>query len=390
MVRVQTMTERAVEARPATDEARLLGPNAIISAMTQTSPLRVGVLMGGRSSEREVSLSSGRQVYYNLDRAHYQGVALFMDQAGRIWRLPEKLVIQNTCADVEARLAAEAERLPYQALPEAVDLVFNTLHGKYGDDGCIQGLLELLDLPYTGSGVLACGLSLDKPRAHALLAAQGMEVPPALVVEEAAWRAQPRDEEARVLAWAEAQGLARLVVLPAREGSSIGVSVLEEPARELAEALEFALRYDRRALVEAYLDGLEFSVIVLGNGEQVEALLPTETRSPNAFMTYDDKYMPGRSQKITPARVPQETLERLQAEACRAYRVLGFQGYGRLDGFLLADGRILFTDPNSTSGMAPSSYMFHQAAEAGMTPAAIIHRILQLALEAHAAKKGPL
>ncbi len=358
--------------------------------MTSPAPLRVGVLMGGRSSEREVSLSSGRQVYYNLDRNHYLGVALFMDLSGRIWRLPEKLVIQNTCADIEGRLEIEAERLPYQALPGAVDLVFNTLHGKYGDDGCIQGLLELLDLPYTGSGVLACALSLDKPMAHALLAASGLEAPAALTVEASAWQADPRAEAARIQDWARAQGLERLVVLPAREGSSIGVTVLETPWADLAEAIALALRYDRRALVEAFLDGLEFSVIVLGNGAQPEALLPTETRSQNAFMTYDDKYMPGRSQKITPARVPAETLARLQAEACRAYRDLGFQGYGRLDGFLLPDGRILFTDPNSTSGMAPSSYLFHQAAEAGMTPAAIIHRILQLALEAHAAKKGPL
>ena len=127
-----------------------------------------------------------------------------------------------------------------------------------------------------------------------------------------------------------------------------------------------------------------------GNGDRLEAFLPTETRTENAFMTYDDKYMPGRSQKITPAEVAPEVLGRLQAEACRAYRELGFAGYGRLDGFLLPDGRVIFTDPNSTSGMSPSSYMFHQAAEAGLTAAALIDRILRLALEAHAAKRGPL
>lgn len=352
-------------------------------------PLRVGVLMGGRSSEREVSLASGRQVYYNLDRARYQGLAVFMDLRGRLWLLPEKLVIQNTCADVEARLEAEARRLPYEALPAEVDLVFNALHGKYGDDGCVQGLLELLGLPYTGSGVLACALSLDKPMAHALLRAAGMEAPPAELLHAADWTRDPEACTARVLAALMADGARRLVVLPAREGSSIGVSVVEDVER-LDEAVAEALRYDNRVLVEAFLEGMEFSVIVTGDGDHLEAFLPTETRTENAFMTYDDKYMPGRSQKITPAEVAPEVLARLQAEACRAYRELGFQGYGRLDGFLLPDGRVVFTDPNSTSGMSPSSYMFHQAAEAGLTAAALIDRILRLALEAHAAKRGPL
>lgn len=350
-----------------------------------TEPLRVGVLFGGRSSEREVSLSSGRQVFYNLDRLKYRGVALFMDAAGRVWQVPEKLVLQNTTADLEARLAADAERVPWEMLPERVDLVFIALHGKYGDDGCVQGTLELLGLPYTGSGVLACGVSLDKPMAHALLAAAGFDVPPELVIGAAEWAADPDDCTARILA---ATGLP-LVVLPVREGSSMGVAVVHDAETELPAALEAAFAYDERALVEAFLDGMEFSVIVLGN-ESPAAFLPTESTTANAFMTYDDKYMPGRSQKITPARVDVDTLARIQREAERAYAALGFRGYARLDGFLMPDGRILFTDPNSTSGMAPSSFMFHQAAEAGLTAVALIDRIVQLALAAHAAKVGPL
>jgi D-alanine--D-alanine ligase len=347
--------------------------------------IRVGVLFGGRSSEREVSLSSGRQVFYNLDRGKYQGVALFMDTAGAVWCVPEKLVIQNTCGDVTARLAAEAERVPWETLPELVDVVFIALHGKYGDDGCVQGVLELVGLPYTGSGVLACGVSLDKPVAHALLAAAGFDVPREVVVPEAGWRADPETWTGRILAEVGVP----LVVLPAREGSSIGVSVVRDPEAELGPALAAAFAYDERALVEEYLDGMEFSVIVTGN-EAPAAFLPTETTTHNPFMTYDDKYMPGRSQKITPARVDEATLARLQREAERAYVALGFRGYARLDGFLLPDGRVLFTDPNSTSGMAPSSFMFHQAAEADLTPVALVDRILQLALAAHAAKVGPL
>ncbi len=348
------------------------------------NPTRVGVILGGRSSEREVSLASGRQVFYNLDRGRFQPLALFMDRAGRIWQIPEKLVIQNTCADVEQRLADQAERVGIEDLPERVDVVFNALHGKYGDDGCIQGALELVDLPYTGSGLLACALSMDKPAAHALLAAQGFAVPREIVIEAADWQA---DREACIGRVVEAIGMPA-VVLPAREGSSVGVTVVED-GEGLYEAVDAALAYDRRALVEEFLDGMEFSVILTGNA-QVEAFLPTETTTENPFMTYDDKYMPGRSQKITPARVDEAALARIQSEAVAVYRAMGFQGYARLDGFLQPDGKIYFTDPNSTSGMSPSSFLFHQAAEAGLAPMQLVTRLIDLALEAHAHKRGPL
>ena len=352
--------------------------------MTQPNRRRVGVILGGRSSEREVSLASGRQVYYNLDRGKYLGLAIFMDGAGRLWQIPEKLVIQNTCHDVEQRLEADAERIGIEDLPERVDLVFNALHGKYGDDGCIQGALELVDLPYTGSGVLACALSMDKPAAHALLAAQGFGVPREQVVTTEAWEA---DREACIGRLLASVGVPA-VVLPAREGSSVGVTVVADP-EALYEAIDAALAFDRRALVEAYLEGMEFSVILTGNAE-VEAFLPTETTTDNPFMTYDDKYMPGRSQKITPARVDPSTLARIQSEAVAVYRAMGFQGYARLDGFLMPDGTLYFTDPNSTSGMSPSSFMFHQAAEAGLAPMQLIDRLIALAFEAHASKRGPL
>jgi D-alanine--D-alanine ligase len=342
------------------------------------------VLLGGRSSEREVSLSSGRQVFYNLDPVRWLGVGLYLSTDGRLWQIPEKLVIQNTCADIDARLETDAQRLPYEALPDRVDIVFVTLHGKYGDDGCIQGALELLDIPYTGSGALACGLSLDKPRAHALMAAYGHDVPREIEIPEAAWRDDPDGCVDRV---ARAVGYPA-VVLPAREGSSVGVTAVSSP-EELAAALDDAYLWDRRALVEERLDGMEFSIIVLGN-DIPEPMLPTEVITGNPVMTYEDKYMPGRSQKITPARVDAETCERIQRTAAEVYRDFGFRGYARLDGFLTSDDRLVFNDPNSTSGMAPSSFMFHQAAEAGLAPADLVTRILELGLQAHGAKRGPL
>lgn len=347
--------------------------------------LRVGVIFGGISSEREASLASGRQVYFNVDRSRYQGVALFMDRQGRLWHIPDKLIIQNTCTDICARLEREARRVPYEALKELIDVAFIALHGKYGDDGCIQGVLELLGIPYTGSGVLACALSMDKPMAHKLLTAHGLEVARELVVTEDEWRADPQAATARIV---ETTGLP-CVVKPTREGSSIGVTVVETED-QLPSAMETAFQWDTAALVEEKLVGMEFSCIVLGNDDDLQVLLPTETVTRNPYMTYDDKYMPGRSQKITPARVPPETIRHIQDVVARTYKALGFTGYGRMDGFLLKDGRVLLTDPNSTSGMSPSSFMFHQAAEAGMTPMMLITRIIELGLEAHRKKRGPL
>lgn len=345
---------------------------------------RVGVIFGGRSSEREASLASGRQVYYSLDRNVYQGVPLFLDPVGAMWLLPDKLVIQNTTGDIINRVQQEAQRVLYEDLRDMVDVVFVALHGKYGDDGCIQGVLELMNIPYTGSGVLACAVSLDKPVAHQLLAAAGMDVAREMVIAASEWQHSQEHVEHSIQ---EHIGFP-CVVLPTREGSSIGVSVVQTQ-EELTSAMDEAFQWDNAVLVEEFLDGMEFSVIVIGNDEPV-ALVPTEVITTNPFMTYEDKYMPGRSQKITPARVEPDTLQRLQEHAIQAHRSLGFWGYSRIDGFLLKDGRILVTDPNSTSGMSPSSFMFHQAAEEGLSPPMIVSRIIDLALDAHAAKVGTL
>jgi D-alanine-D-alanine ligase len=356
----------------------------LAKGQNKVTMIRVGVLFGGKSSEREVSLSSGRQVYSSLDRSRFQGVALFMGPDSRIWALPEKLVIQNTTEDIINRLEREAELLPYETLPERVDVVFIALHGKYGDDGCIQGVLELLGIPYTGSGVLPCALSMDKSAAHRVLAAAGLEVAREIVVAEHEWQQDRAGVTEQIV---QQLGLP-CVVLPTREGSSVGVSIVQNAA-DLSAAMELAYTYDNAALVEEYLKGREFSVIIIGN-EDAEALVPTEIITHNPYMTYDDKYMPGRSQKITPAQVPAEVLERIREHAVRAHKALRFRGYSRIDGFLLEDGRILITDPNSTSGMAPSSFMFHQAAEMGWTPPMIVGRILDLAMQAHEGKRGPL
>jgi D-alanine-D-alanine ligase len=348
------------------------------------SVIRVGVVLGGISSEREASLASGRQVCVHLNPQKYLAIPLFMDLEGRLWHIPNKLLVQNTTTDILGRLEGESTRVFYEELPSLIDFAFIALHGKYGDDGCIQGLLELLGIPYTGSGVLASAVCMDKYMAHTVLKQAGVEVARELLVEDLDWEEDPVGVGKQIV---EIVGLP-CVIKPDREGSSIGVSVVNEES-EIDEALREAFSWDNLALVEERLEGLEFSCIVLGNDE-LQAMVPTETATANPYLTYEDKYMPGQSQKITPARVSKEVLKKIQGEVVKAYRALGMANYGRIDGFLVDGNRVLITDPNTSSGMNPSSFLFHQAADIGLNPMMLFDRMIELALEAHAAKRGPL
>lgn len=344
------------------------------------------MFFGGLSSEREVSLNSGRNVYDNLDRELYEPVPIFVDGRGGLWQLPWQLISQNTTVDIAERLGSEAKKVAYEEVPALIDFAFLSLHGKYGEDGCFQGLLELLGVPYSGSGVLASALGMDKHRQQMMLKASGINVPVSYLVSEEDWQLRA-DSIAR-----EVETLLSypLFIKPVREGSSIGVQAIRD--REgLFRGIPEALKWDKGALIEEFLAGIEFSCIIIEENGEAKTLDLTEIHSQNEFYDYDDKYMPGRCRKFTPPKnIAPEMVEKIKAEALRAFAVLGFRSYGRIDGFFLPDGRIMITDPNSSSGMAPSSFFFEQAACAGMYPGAILSRLIEEAREIHRRKKGPL
>ncbi len=348
--------------------------------------LRIGVVLGGMSSEREVSLNSGRNVYDNLDRDTYEPVPIFMDAAGRFWVIPWQLISQNTTKDIAERLDAEARRISYEGLKNEIDFAFISLHGKFGEDGCLQGLLELLGLPYTGAGVLASALGMDKHIQQKILQAEGLEVPRSVLVHDKEWLADPRKATRKI---ADITGFP-CFAKPPREGSSIGVTLVPDETA-LAAGIEEAMKWDRAVLVEEFLDGTEFSTIIFEEDGEYHALEVTEICPQSEYFTYDDKYMPGRCRKFTPPRnIPAEDVGKIKIEAVRAFRALGFRSYGRIDGFYMKNGRILITDPNSSSGMAPSSFFFEQAASAGLLPSMIISRLIENAMIIHKEKKGPL
>jgi D-alanine-D-alanine ligase len=348
--------------------------------------LRVGIISGGMSSEREVSLNSGRNVFDNLDTELYEGKPIFMDERGGLWMITWQLVSQNTTVDIAERLAKEARRIPYEDLKKEIDFAFISLHGKYGDDGCIQGLLELLGIPYTGPGILASAVGMDKHMQQILLKADGLKVPDSIVIHEREWMENKEGVKKRITN----HFTFPVFTKPTREGSSVGVTSVKDAA-SLEQGIADALKYDNAILVEEYLEGIEFSCIVLEEEGVARPLDLTEIYPQSEYYTYDDKYMPGRCRKFTPPKnIPRDVVEKIKKEVVKAYLALGFRSYGRIDGFLTKDGRILITDPNSSSGMAPSSFFFEQAASMGMLPTMVISKLIENAVRIHGEKKGPL
>lgn len=346
--------------------------------------IRVGIIMGGLSSEREVSLESGRNIFSKIDRRRYDPVALFMDDRAALWEIPLKLLMRNSTSDITEDLAQDAKPIPYESLKTCVDVVYLGLHGKYGEDGCVQGLLELLGIPYTGSGVLASAIGMDKHVSRQILKIGGIDVPRTLPVPRRRWEA---DRKAVVDQIENGIGFP-CVVKPCREGCSTAVKKVVA-AGGLPGALDDAFGWDNLVLVEEFLAGMEVTCGVLG-AEKPEALTPSETIPTQDVLSLEDKFLYGQGENKTPARLPADQIERIRATAVETFRALDLKGYARIDMFVRADGRIAVLESNTLPGMTPSTVLFHQAAASGITQAGLIDRIIRFALEAHANKRGPL
>jgi len=352
-----------------------------------TERIRVGVVMGGRSSEHEISLESGRHIHNALDPARFEKLSLYMDASGGIWEIGLPLLVQNTTRDIEARLEADATRIRYEELPERVDFVYIGLHGKYGEDGCFQGLLELLDLPYSGSGVLGSALGMDKRVQRHLLKGAGLDVPKTHAIDSAAWA---KDRDAELAKVAESPGYP-CVVKPAREGCSTALAVIEaEDADALAAAIDEALIWDRTALVEERLDGKEVTVVVLEEAGKPRAYAPTETPPTGDYLTIEEKFLPGQGVNVTPARLPEAQLNAVMRAAEASFATLGLRTFARIDMYITDSGRIVIGEPNTLPGSSPSSTIFLGPMEEDIGPMDLLTRIVEDSMRAHAGKKGPL
>ena len=439
--------------------------------------IRVGILFGGNSREREVSFAGGRTVYDNLDKTLFEAVPLFIDSFGMPCMLQWELVYKGSVRDFYPPVSALPSDSPFQYYAEwlglspeqqqhlldpigkslqwhqlkgFIDVAFLCLHGPNGEDGRLQGLLEYMGIPYSGSGILGSAIGIDKVHQKRFIEAAGFISPKWLTIRRHQWSTSTHAQWFKQCT--DAIGFP-LVVKAATQGSSIGVSIVQSGHEAFTEAVNkaffmrswsrtqwAAISVDARidwvrtlcdiregiglplwsealgevhtpddllhklnaipedgpeeillqaidaeatVLVEGFVEGREFSCIVVQNDDDdltPIALPPTEIRKGKELFDYRSKYLPGLSRKVTPIDLPDEQIQSIRKACTRLFAALGFEVYARIDGFIGSEGQVFLNDPNTTSGMMPSSFFFHQAAEIGLNPSQFLTYILRLSL----------
>jgi len=357
---------------------------------------RVIILFGGRSAEHEISLLSARNVLSALDRTRFEPVLVGIDKAGRWHRESERTLEaaagdpRGVMLDARAPTVAMEEALVPRASdsPGAVevdDVVFPVLHGTFGEDGTVQGAMELAGIAYVGAGVLGSAIGMDKDVAKRLLRDAGIPVVDFGIVTAAAFR---RDPAAALRALPDL-GYPRYVK-PANAGSSVGVSRVAGPG-DLERAVRDALAFDSKVLVERGIDAREIECAVLGNDEP-EASIPGEilVHHKDGFYSYDAKYVDpdGASWKI-PADLPAEMIERVRTQAVATFRALELAGMARVDFFVTRDLRALFVNEVNTIPGFTAVSMYPKMWEAsGLPPTALVSRLIDLAIQRRHARRA--
>jgi D-alanine-D-alanine ligase len=350
---------------------------------------RLAILYGGRSAEHQVSVVSARSVMEALDPDRFEVVPIAITREGA-WLLPDRSPLELTASDgalpeVEAagtEVALRPERGLAEAGPGPVDVVFPILHGPFGEDGTVQGLFELADLPYVGSGVLASALAMDKAMAKVVLAQAGLPQAPYLVVPERDWRADPD----RVAAEVGRRLPYPVFTKPARLGSSIGISKVKTPA-ELAAGLDTAFGHDTKALVEQGIVARELECGVLGN-DAPEASVVGEVVPGHEFYDFEAKYLDESLKLEIPAPVPGPVRDRVRELSLRAFQALDCEGFARVDFFYEeASGRVLLNEVNTIPGFTPKSMFPMLWAASGLSYPDLVARLVDLAVERHAARR---
>lgn len=440
--------------------------------------MKIGIIFGGPSREREISFAGGRTVYDNLDKSLFTPVPIFVDSFRNFilldWQflykgtirdfyppidvLPESPnefqiyidSLQQDQIDWDTLIQKVGRKIEIEELPELIDLAFLALHGEFGEDGQIQGLLESIKLPYTGSGIRACSIGMDKAFQKKMMEAEGFNTPKVMVIQREDWL----DEGNLDILYRDAIENIQypLVIRPANQGSSIGVAIIgdekgQEGFRESVDAAFFietitakdwnaknqqqkvqfvrevtdirsglgfplhieellchhpeellaeldvqlsqhedvilkAFQYEQKVIIEEFIKGKEFSCVVIRQEDgTVTALPPTEIIKGGEVFDYRSKYLPGLSRKVTPIGLPNTDIEAIRKECERLFSFLEFNVYARIDGFIKEDGSIFLNDPNTTSGMLPSSFFFHQAAEIGLNPSQFLTYLIRTSLQ---------
>lgn len=446
-----------------------------------TTKIKVGIFFGGNSKEREVSFAGGRTVYDNLNKSLFEAIPVFVDSFNNFVLLNWECVYKGSIRDFypavndypakkgDFQIYAESigiigkheqqaltnsigTHITIDELSTRIDFAFLALHGPFGEDGKLQGVLDFYNIPFSGSGILPSAIGINKAVQKKLMRDAGFNVPKVITIKREEYIggkcAHKFEQAAQTIGYP-------MVVKPANQGSSIGITILNDTSemaymlavekafftrwisadewrtmtkaaqheytKSLADIREgvgmpvrvnngtaasiiyhpFDLEYyliknfangtqgilvesldaESEVLIESFIDGKEFSCVVIQDeNDAPQALPPTEIRKNGDLFDYRKKYLPGLSRKITPIDIPTEQINAIRAECEKLFVELHFNVYARIDGFITNDGKIFLNDPNTTSGMMPSSFFFHQAAEIGLNPSQFLTYIIRTSL----------
>ena len=345
-----------------------------------TQRVRVAILSGGRSSEHEISVASARSVLESLDPERYEAVTVEIDREGK-WQLESggsralEPGAAGELAEGEGRTAVETLPVPTESVPATladVDVVIPVLHGPFGEDGTVQGLLELADVPYVGAGVLGSALAMDKDKFKAVMRDSQIPVTGNIVLREG-------DELRNPFGYP-------VFVKPARLGSSVGISKVRSE-EELGAAVELAFRHDEKVLVEEFVAGIEVECGVLGSNRSPIASLPGEIVSHGFdapdWYDYSAKYDEGGMDLIVPPRLPQPQIERVQRLAVESFVAAECEGMARVDFFVRENGEVLVNELNTIPGFTATSVYAKLFEASGIPYPELLDRLVELALERH-------
>lgn len=357
--------------------------------------LRVALLFGGKSAEHEISLISARNIVEAMDKRKYEVVAIGIDKQGR-WHLDEgaRLLYGKAASMVEFRDVKNAAAvLPGDtATPMvrstgagsggfaslgSIDVVFPILHGPFGEDGTVQGLLKLANVPFVGAGVLGSAVGMDKDVMKRLLRDANLPIGKFLAFS--------RSDKIGFAQVKKTLGMP-LFVKPANLGSSVGISKVVKPG-QFAAAVKEAFRYDNKIVIEESIEGREIECSVLGNDQPI-ASLPGEIVVNRDFYSYDAKYIDDNGARLViPARLPKAIVKKVRDIALQAYRALCCEGMGRIDFFVQANGRVLVNEINTIPGFTKISMYPKMWEASGISYSKLIDRLIQLAIQRHRAEK---
>lgn len=359
--------------------------------------LKIGIIFGGRSSEHEVSLASATSVLTYLDKEKYEVTPIGITREGKwiVGITPAQLLQEEQEVSERDHMLTSALNLATRPGPvfisngsplplvEKMDVIFPVLHGTYGEDGTVQGFLELADVPYVGCGVLGAALGMDKDKTKVLFRAMGLSTVNTFVCQRSTWRRSPE----QIMDTIAQQTGFPCFVKPANGGSSIGISKVYNQA-ELAQALQLAAYYDTKLVVEQAISCRELSCAVIGNNEPIASVVG-EVIFTHDFYDYRAKYLNSTSYTVVPADIPKEVSDEIRSQAVRAFRALDLSGLARVDFFLETNtGRIIINEVNTFPSFTRQCLCPKLCETIGLPYPLLLEYLIELALERYADRQN--